>query len=271
MRAVTATSATPDLDATRTLLGKLGLIHTPALLGDILEEGVKEKRSPHDILHRLLSCEAERREERRGAQGLRLSGLPPGKTLDGFDFAFQPTVDRRKIELLATGEYLAKKENVLLLGPPGVGKSHLAAALGVKAVALGFGVSFMTLDELIYALMRDQGTPATRLKGKGYHKASLLIIDEVGFTPLDRKEANLFFRLISNRYERAATIITSNQGIGEWPAIFAGDETLTTAILDRLLHHAHVLNIKGRSYRLKDLEAAAVVTAHSRVQPSKEE
>jgi DNA replication protein DnaC len=251
MRPVTAA---PDMDGTRTLMMQVGLHHAPTFLGDLLEEGVKEKRSTHDTIHRLFTREVDMREERRNATCLRLSGLPPGKTLDNFDFAFQPAVDKSRIELLSTGEYLAKKENVLLLGPPGVGKTHLAAALGVRAVAAGYGINFVTLDELIHDLKRDAEGPPTRSRLKGYHKASLLIIDELGFTPLDRKQANLFFRLISNRYERAATIITSNQGIGEWPAIFAGDETLTTAILDRLLHHAHVLSIKGRSYRLKDLE-----------------
>ncbi len=132
-------------------------------------------------------------------------------------------------------------------------ETHLAAALGVKAISSGFSVAFMALDELIHCLKRDQDAPTTLLKGKKYLKNSLLIVDEVGFTPMDRCEANLFFRLISNRYERAATIMTSNKSVGDWPEVFAGDETITTAILDRLLHHAHVFNIKGRSYRIKDL------------------
>jgi DNA replication protein DnaC len=145
----------------------------------------------------------------------------------------------------------------LLLGPPGVGKTHLAAGLGVKAIARGYGVCFQPLDDLIRALKRDANVSLAARQTRGYFRSSLLIVDELGFTPLDRREANLFFRLVNSRYERAATIITSNQGVAAWPSIFAGDETLTTAILDRLLHHACVLNIKGRSYRLKDFDHAA--------------
>jgi len=241
-----------DLDTTRELLERLGLLHVTPHLSDLLETGAREKQSPHDVLHQVLKTEAEAREERRIRTSLKLSGLPPGKTLDGFDFSFQPGIDRQRVQLLETCEYIRKQENILFLGPPGVGKSHLATALGVKAVSNGFSVAFLTLDELIYLLKWDQEVRSSRLKRKKYMKAALLIIDEVGFTPLDRRESNLFFRLISNRYERVSTIITSNQGIGDWPGIFADDETITAAILDRLLHHAHVLNVKGQSYRMKD-------------------
>ncbi|MCK7474249.1 MAG: IS21-like element helper ATPase IstB [Rhodopseudomonas palustris] len=242
-----------DLDSTRNLLERLGLTHIGSQITELMEEGVREKRPIHEQLHHLLSFEVEHREESRVRTGLKLSGLPPGKTLSGFDFAFQPGIDRSRIELLSTCEYIRQKENVLFLGPPGIGKTHLAASLGIKAVSNGFSVAFMTLDEVIHAMKRDSETPPTRLKGKKYLKSSLLIIDEVGFTPLERKESNLFFRLISNRYERASIIITSNKAIGEWPEVFAGDETIATAILDRLLHHCHVLNIKGRSYRVKGM------------------
>ena len=143
-------------------------------------------------------------------------------------------------------------------GPPGVGKSHLAAALGVKAVEHGFGVVFYRLEELLSVLRRDADLSPARLRRKKYLSSSLLIIDEVGFEPMTRQEASLFFRLVSHRYQRGSILITTNKGIKDWPEILAGDEVLATAILDRLLHNSYVLDIKGRSYRLRDLEHAVI-------------
>jgi DNA replication protein DnaC len=181
--------------------------------------------------------------------------LPPGKTLEGFDWGFQPKADRRQIDLLATCQYLRDKTNVLFLGPPGVGKSHLAAALGVNAIKNGFSVAHFVLDDLMHVLKADAATPPARLRARRYFNRGLLIIDEVGFRPLDRIEANLFFRLVSTRYERGSILLTSNKHVRDWPEIFAGDEILTTAILDRLLHHVAVIHIDGQSYRLRELGA----------------
>ena len=141
-------------------------------------------------------------------------------------------------------------------GSPGVGKTHLSVALGTRAVEMGFSVLYYRFDELMTALKVDGGLPPAQLKRRRYMNMALLIVDELGFEPMTREEASLFFRLVTYRYGRGAILITTNKSIREWTELLAGDEVLATAILDRLLHRAHVLNIKGRSYRLRDLEEA---------------
>jgi DNA replication protein DnaC len=135
-----------------------------------------------------------------------------------------------------------------------VGKSHLAVSLGVKAVENGFSVAFFRLEDLLHALKKDAEVPPRRLRGKKYMNVALLVIDEVGFQPLTRQEASLLFRLVSYRYERGSILITTNKAVKDWPEVLAGDEVMATALLDRLLHRCHVINIKGRSYRLRGLE-----------------
>jgi len=243
-----------DLSALLAQLSRLGLDFAAEALPGLLTRAVKEDLGPPALLGRLLSGELERREERRVRTSLKLSGLPSGQTLANFDFAFQPAVERSKLEALATCARLREKQGLLILGPPGVGKTHLAVSLGVKAVECGFSVAFFRLEELLHAMRKDAEAPPTRLKGKKYMKAALVIIDEVGFETFTREEANLFFRLVSYRYQRGSLCITSNKAIKDWPEMLAGDEVITSAILDRLLHSCHVLNIRGRSYRLRDLE-----------------
>jgi DNA replication protein DnaC len=243
------------LDPLAAKLTALGLDYPASCLSELVEQATRDALAPAAFLDLVLSAELERKDERRVTTMLKLSGLPPGKTLEDFDWAFQPRVDRRQIELLATCSYLREKTNVLFLGPPGVGKSHLSSALGVKAIKNGFSVAHFVLDDLMHVLRADAAVPPARLRAKRYFNCALLIIDEVGFRPLDRMEANLFFRLVSARYERGSIMLTSNKHVRDWPAIFADDEILTTAILDRLLHHVHVLTIDGRSYRLRELDA----------------
>jgi DNA replication protein DnaC len=245
-----------DLDRPQMALRQLGLEHAADELSAQVSEAVKHNYAPHVFLDRLLSSEQSFREERRVKTSLRLSGLPTGYTLGNFDFGFQPGIERKQIETLATCAYIRQSATLLLQGPPGTGKTHLSVALGVKAVENGFSVAFYRLEELLHAMKRDAETPPIRLRGKKYLKTALLIIDEVGFQPLTRVEANLFFRLVSYRYQRGSTILTTNKSVREWPEILAGDEVLATAILDRLLHRSHVVNIKGRSYRLRDIERA---------------
>ena len=158
------------------------------------------------------------------------------------------------LETLATCAFVREADNVLFMGPPGVGKSHFAVALGVKAIKNGFSTTHFLLDYRMHVLKGDAAVPPRRLKAKRYLNSALLVIDEVGFRPLDRQEANLFFRLVRARCEKGSIILTSNKHVRDWPEIFAGDEILTTAILDRLLHHVHIIHIDSRSYRLREID-----------------
>jgi DNA replication protein DnaC len=248
---------TIDLDATRERLERLGLGRAAEELEASISEAVKGNTSPHRFLDRLLEAELSFREERRIRTSLQLSGLPTGQTLGNFDFGFQPSLERSRVETLATCQWIRENRTLLIQGPPGVGKTHLAIALGVKAVEHGFGVMFYRLEELLALLRRDADLAPGRLRRKKYLSTSLLVIDEMGFEPLSRQEASLFFRLVSHRYQRGSILITTNKGVRDWPELLAGDEVLATAILDRLLHRSHVLDVKGRSYRLRELERAA--------------
>jgi DNA replication protein DnaC len=256
------------LDPLAAKLTTLGLGDPARCLPELVEQATREQLSPLAFLDLVLTRELERKDERRVTTMLKLSGLPPGKTLEGFDWHFQPGADRSQLEALATCSYLREKTNVLFLGPPGVGKSHLAAALGVKAIKNGFSVAHFVLDDLMHVLRGDAAIPPARLRAKRYFNCGLLIIDEVGFRPLDRTEANLFFRLVSARYERGSILLTSNKHVRDWPAIFADDEILTTAILDRLLHHVQVVHIDGRSYRLRELGALLGARPESALPPT---
>lgn len=248
--------AVPELSALAQALSALKLDRAAAALPGLLSAAVSDDLGGPAFLQRILAMELSAREESRIRTSLKLSGLPLGQTLSSFDFTFQPAIERSRIESLATCSWVREKQTTLLLGPPGVGKTHLAIALGVKAVEAGFSVMYLRVEDLLHQLRVDAQTPPAQLKRRKYMNVALLIIDEMGFQAFSREEANLFFRLVSYRYQRGAICITSNKAVKDWPEMLAGDEVITGAILDRLLHASHVLNIRGRSYRLKELEAS---------------
>ena len=204
-----------------------------------------------EFLDLVLEEETGIREGRRFRNALKLSGLPHHKTLDEFDFAFQPELDPRKVKDLATLGFVEARGNVAFLGPPGVGKTMLAVGLAIAACQAGFSIYFTTLDDMVRQLREAETTGRFAKKLQTYLKPSVLVLDEVGYLPLSRPEANMVFQLISRRYERGSVICTSNKAFGEWGSVF-GDDVLAAAILDRLLHHCEVVSINGPSYRLKD-------------------
>jgi DNA replication protein DnaC len=203
-----------------------------------------------EAIDSLLSEEFNCREDRRVGVALTTARLTPPKTLESFDFTFQPSLDRDRIMALAQLDFITRAEVVHFLGPPGTGKSHLATALGVAAVKKGKSVYRATLAELIEGLSKAEREGRLVEKIRFYARASLLIVDEIGYLPITQGGANLFFQLVNARYEKGAMILTSNRGFAEWGEVF-GDPVVATALLDRLLHHAVVVQIEGASYRLR--------------------
>ncbi|MFM0573116.1 IS21-like element helper ATPase IstB [Paraburkholderia caledonica] len=251
---------TPQLERLTVLCKQLNLLHLPTQIAHLGQMAAKRELGYLDFLEQALKDEAMARAERMRRMLTRLAGFPAIKTLDEFDFEFALGVPKALVLELGSLAFVERAENVVLLGPSGVGKTHLAVALGYRATQAGFRTRFITAADLLMqlttALRRNQLEETIKRITKPY---KLLIIDEMGYLPMDREQANLLFQVVAKRYETGSLILTSNLPFGQWDQTFADDATLTAALLDRLLHHAHVVPISGDSYRLKEKRQAGMI------------
>ncbi len=232
------------------VLKPLGLTQLAQALPTLLDEARQQQLSYEAFLRRALEAEVEGRQQRALERRIRAARLPAHTRLETFDFSFQPSVSERLVHELAGLAFVQTATNVVLLGPPGVGKTHLTSALARRAVEAGHTALFVTLRQFAESI-ETAGVAVWRQQARRYLQPRVLVIDEVGYTRLTPLQAQCLFDLVTARYERSAIVLTSNVSFAEWGNLL-GDEVLATALLDRLLHHAEVLNINGRSYRMKD-------------------
>lgn len=224
-----------------------------------LENGAKGAQPLTEVFDDLIDREVKARQALSTETRVRLAGFPVRKTLEEFDFEFQPSIDPTLIRELAAMRFVHNAENVILVGPAGVGKTHLAIALGMEAAKAGFSVTFMSASRALGKLRQAMDRGLLERTLRNLCRSRLLILDEIGYLPWDRTMAHLFFRIVENRYERASTIYTSNRPYSEWGEVL-GDAVLAAAVLDRVLHHSTTVNIRGDSYRLRVRRKAGTPT-----------
>lgn len=238
-------------DTIRTLLADLKMPGALEAVDVILSEVDGGGVTATEAIEKLLTAQVTLRNNRRLTAAMRSSRLPAVKTLEDFDFAFQPSIKREQIDSLHELGFLARKENVVFLGPPGVGKTHLAISLAIAAAKSGRRVYYGTLIDLVTSLEAAQAAGNLSRRLAVLTHPSLLVVDEIGYLPINHNGAVLFFQLMNRRYERASTVLTSNKGFEDWGEIFL-DEVMAAALIDRILHHCHLVNIRGNSYRMRE-------------------
>jgi DNA replication protein DnaC len=236
------------------LMADLKSLRLPAMaemLDSYAKQAASSSMSYVDFLGGLVSEEVIRKEQRSVQNRIKSARFPVLKSLDDFDYAFQPSIDRKKVGELSNLRFIDNKENILFLGPSGVGKTHLAIGLGIRACESGYKVLFTTLNDMVSVLMASIADNSFPSKLRQFVQPSLLIVDEVGYLPVSKEGANFLFQVVAKRYETGSIILTSNKSFADWGEIL-GDSVIAAAVLDRLLHHSTVFNVRGGSYRLRD-------------------
>ena len=249
-----------QLERLSELTQQLQLLGVEANATTLAQQAAKEEWDYLQFLEQVLQSESQSRHQRKQTMFTRMAGFPSIKTLHEFDYSFATGVPKKMVNELATLSFIERKENVVLLGPSGVGKTHIACALGYQAVQAGIKTRFISASDLILQLtIAQRQDKYKQVMQRAVLAPRLLIIDEIGYLPFNAQEAKLLFEVIAKRYEKGSVIFTSNLPFGQWGQIFANDTALTSAMLDRVLHHSHIVQIKGESYRIKEKKQAGLM------------